>query len=174
MSYFHTFGVPVTVTRGSNTYGPYQYPEKVLPLFVTNAIEGELLPLYGDGTNVRDWLHVRDHCRGIDFALRYGQPGEVYNVAGGNERANIVLTKRILAELRESSDLIKMVQDRPGHDWRSSVDSTKLKAIGWEPEMDWDEGIAATVRWYRENEWWWRPIKDGEFREYYERQYGER
>lgn len=174
LAYFHTFGVPVLITRGSNTYGPYQYPEKVLPLFVTNAIDDQPLPLYGDGRQVRDWLYVEDHCRGIDTALRKGQPGEIYNVAGGNERENIVLTRRILELLGKGEDLIRPVQDRPGHDRRYSIDAAKLKSLGWAPRMDWDEGLAQTVQWYRDNEWWWRPIKSGEFREYYRRQYGHR
>ena len=174
-SYFTTFGVPVIITRGSNTYGPYQYPEKVLPLFVTNAIDGEPLPLYKGGEhNVRDWLYVDDHCRGIDIALRQGTPGEIYNIAGGNERENIALTRRILALTGRDESLIRLVADRPGHDRRYSIDAGKLRALGWKPLMDWDEGIAQTVRWYQENEWWWRKIKSGEFREYYERQYGNR
>ncbi|GMW00295.1 MAG: dTDP-glucose 4,6-dehydratase [Candidatus Hydrogenedentota bacterium] len=174
MSYFHTFGLPVIITRGSNTYGPYQYPEKVLPLFVTNAIDGEPLPLYGDGKNVRDWLYVEDHCRGVDHALRHGTPGNVYNVAGENERENVTLTHRILELTGRGHDLIKPVADRPGHDRRYSIDSTKLKALGWEPKMPWDDGVAKTVEWYQQNEWWWRPIKSGAFRDYYQRQYGNR
>lgn len=174
LSYFHTFGVPVTITRGSNTYGPYQYPEKVLPLFVTNAIDGEPLPLYGDGKNVRDWLFVEDHCRGVDHALRHGAPGEVYNIAGENERKNITLTRKILECVGKDDSLIQPVTDRPGHDRRYSIDSTKLKTLGWKPLMNWDEGIALTVKWYQENEWWWRKIKTGEFLEYYKRQYAGR
>ncbi len=175
MSYFHTFGLPVIVTRGSNTYGPYQYPEKVLPLFVTNAIDSEPLPLYRGGeNNVRDWLYVDDHARGIDTALRKGEPGQVYNIAGENERENIVLTRKILSLTGRDETLIKLVTDRPGHDRRYSIDASKLHALGWKPAMDWDEGIAQTVKWYQENEWWWRKIKSGEFREYYERQYGNR
>lgn len=175
MSYFSTFEVPVLVTRGSNTYGPYQYPEKVLPLFVTNAIDDEPLPLYKGGeNNVRDWLYVDDHARGIDCVLRNGTPGEVYNLAGGNERENITLTRRILDLTGKDESLIKLVPDRPGHDRRYSIDASKVHALGWKPAMDWDEGVAATVRWYQDNEWWWRKIKSGEFREYYERQYGAR
>ncbi len=174
-SYFTTFGVPVIITRGSNTYGPYQYPEKVLPLFVTNAIDGEPLPLYKGGEhNVRDWLYVDDHCRGIDVALREGAPGEIYNIAGGNERENIALTRRILALTGRDESLIRLVADRPGHDRRYSIDAGKIRALGWKPLMDWDEGIVQTVRWYQDNEWWWRKIKSGEFRQYYERQYGNR
>ena len=172
MSYFHTFSVPVIVTRGSNTYGPYQYPEKVLPLFATNAIDDQPLPLYKGGEhNVRDWLYVDDHCSGIDCALRKGVPGEIYNVAGGNERENIVLTRRILELVGKGEDLIKLVPDRPGHDRRYSIGATKLRGLGWRPTMDWDEGVALTVRWYQENEWWWRKIKTGEYLEYYKRQY---
>jgi dTDP-glucose 4,6-dehydratase len=174
MAYFHTFGVPLIITRGSNTYGPFQYPEKVLPLFVTNGIDDIPLPLYGDGRNVRDWLFVDDHCSGVDCALRNGSPGEIYNVAGGNERENIELTKRILSLLGKGGNLIKPVTDRPGHDRRYSIDATKLKALGWKPEMTWDDGMAATVKWYQENQEWWRPIKSGEFKEYYKRQYGHR
>lgn len=174
VAYFETYGLPVVITRGSNTYGPYQYPEKVLPLFVTNAIDSEPLPLYGDGRNVRDWLYVDDHCAGIDLALRTGAPGQVYNIAGGNERENIELTKRILELTGRGNDLIKPVTDRVGHDRRYSIDSAKLRGLGWMPQMDWDAGIAHTVKWYQDNEWWWRPIKSGEFREYYQRQYGDR
>jgi dTDP-glucose 4,6-dehydratase len=174
MSYFETFGVPVIITRGSNTYGPRQYPEKVLPLFVTNAIDNEQVPLYGDGKNVRDWLYVLDHARGVDCALRNGEPGQVYNIAGENERENIVLTKKILELAGKGEDLIKPISDRPGHDRRYSIDASKLKGIGWEPQMDWEEGMAQTVKWYQDNEWWWRPIKEGEFRAYYEKQYGNR
>lgn len=174
MSYFHTFGLPVIVSRGSNTYGPYQYPEKVMPLFITNAIDDEPLPLYGDGKNVRDWLFVEDHARGIDHALRHGEPGNVYNIAGENERENVVLTHRILKEVGKGTNLIKPVKDRVGHDRRYSIDSSKLKALGWKPLMNWDDGVTLTVKWYMGNEWWWRPIKNGSFKEYYKRQYEER
>jgi len=172
MSYFHTFGVPVIVTRGSNTYGPNQYPEKVLPLFVTNAIDDEKLPLYGDGKNVRDWLYVEDHARGIDHALRHGEPGQIYNVSGSNEKENVTLTNKILELVGKGDDLIKPIQDRPGHDRRYSIDDTKLMGLGWKPLTSWEDGMAKTVKWYQDNEWWWRKIKSGEFREYYERQYG--
>ncbi|MCH7959637.1 MAG: dTDP-glucose 4,6-dehydratase [Candidatus Hydrogenedentes bacterium] len=174
IAHFETFGTPVIITRGSNTYGPNQYPEKVLPLFVTNAIDDEPLPLYGDGKNVREWLYVEDHCSGIDCALREGEPGQIYNVSSGHERQNIELTHRILELLGKDEDLIQRVADRLGHDWRYSIDSTKLRGLGWEPAMDWDEGIAYTVSWYQENESWWRKIKSGEFREYYKKQYGDR
>jgi len=175
LAHFNTFGTPILITRGSNTYGPYQYPEKVLPLFVTNAFDDEPLPLYSGGeNNVRDWLYVEDHCRGIDTALRQGQPGEIYNIAGGNERRNIVLTRKILELTGKGEELIRLVKDRPGHDRRYSIDAAKLKALGWAPRMDWDKGMALTVRWYRDNEWWWRKIKTGEFLEYYRKQYHER
>jgi dTDP-glucose 4,6-dehydratase len=173
-AYFETYGLPVVITRGSNTYGPYQYPEKVLPLFVTNAIDGEPLPLYGDGRNVRDWLYVDDHCAGIDMVLRNGTPGEAYNVPGGSERQNIELTRRILELTGRDETLIRPVADRVGHDRRYSIDGAKLRALGWAPNTPWDEGVDSTVRWYQENAWWWRPIKSGEFREYYQRQYGAR
>ncbi len=171
-AYGETYGLHVVTTRGSNTYGPYQYPEKVLPLFVTNALDGQPLPLYGDGMNVRDWLYVDDHCRGIDTALRRGAPGEVYNIPGGNERHNLALTRRILELTGRDETLIRPVADRVGHDRRYAIDGAKLRALGWAPQMDWDEGIALTVQWYKDNEWWWRKIKSGEFREYYRRQYG--
>jgi len=173
-AHFETFGTPVIVTRGSNTYGPRQYPEKVLPLFVTNAIDDEPLPLYGDGKNVRDWLYVDDHCSGIDCALRHGAPGETYNVAGGNERMNIELTRKILELTGKDECLIQPVADRPGHDRRYSIDAAKLRALGWAPATAWDEGMAATVQWYRDHETWWRPIKSGEYRQYYEEQYRHR
>jgi len=172
MSYFHTFDVPVIITRGSNTYGPHQYPEKVLPLFTTNAIDRQSLPLYKGGEhNVRDWLYVDDHASGIDCALRNGQPGEIYNVAGGNERENIELTRKILELTDRDESLIQWVPDRPGHDRRYSIDASKLKALGWQPAMPWEDGMATTVKWYQENETWWRKIKSGEFKEYYARQY---
>ena len=173
MSYFHTFGLPVIITRGSNTYGPRQYPEKVLPLFTTNAIDNEPLPLYTGGEhNVRDWLYVDDHASGIDCALRNGTPGEIYNIAGGNERENIELTRKVLELTGRDESLIAWVPDRPGHDRRYSVDAGKLKALGWQPAMPWEQGMEETVRWYQEYESWWRKIKSGEFRAYYERQYG--
>lgn len=175
LSHHRTFGTPVIITRGSNTYGPYQYPEKVLPLFVTNALDDEPLPLYEGGEhNVRDWLHVDDHCRAIDCALRRGEPGSVYNIAGGNERENIVLTQRILDLLGKDASLIRKVKDRPGHDRRYAIDASRIRALGWRPEVAWDDGIAETVAWYQRNEAWWRPLKSGAFRAYYERQYGTR
>jgi len=172
VAFFETFGMPVLITRGSNTYGPRQYPEKVLPLFVTNAIDDQPLPLYGDGRNVRDWLYVDDHCSAIDLVLRNGKPGEVYNIPGGNERENIALTRKILEILGKPESLIRHVPDRVGHDRRYAIDGSKLRALGWKPSMPWEEGVERTVRWYVENEWWWRPIKSGEFRAFYEKHYG--
>jgi dTDP-glucose 4,6-dehydratase len=159
MAYHHTFGVPVMITRGSNTYGSHQYPEKLIPLFVTNALEGEKLPLYGDGLNVRDWLHVDDHCAGVEFVLANGEPGRVYNVGGGNERNNLEITRIILDELGLGEDSIRRVPDRPGHDRRYSLDCGRLRAMGWSPTVDFESGLRETIRWYRDNDWWWRKIK---------------
>jgi dTDP-glucose 4,6-dehydratase len=175
-SYWATYGAPVIVTRASNNYGPNQFPEKVIPLFITNALDDLPLPLYGDGLNVRDWLHVDDHCRAIDLLIERGQNGEVYNIGGGNEVANVDLTHRILALTGRSASLITRVADRPGHDRRYALDTTKLRTLGWAPEVPFEAGLTATVDWFRQNEWWWRPIKDRDpaFRQYYETQYGRR
>lgn len=173
-AYWVTYGTPVLVTRGSNTYGPYQYPEKMLPLFITNAIEDKPIPLYGDGRQVRDWLHVLDHCEGIDFVLRNGTPGEVYNIGGGNERENIEVTYKILDLLGKPRSLIHFVQDRPGHDRRYSIDTTKLRNLGWAPQRSFEQGLRETVEWYANNRWWWEKIKSGEFKEYYARMYEQR
>jgi dTDP-glucose 4,6-dehydratase len=175
-SYWATHQVPVIITRASNNYGPYQFPEKVIPLFVTNAIEDIPVPLYGDGRNVRDWLHVEDHCAAIDLLIDNSVSGEVYNVGGGNEVMNVDLTHRILATLGKPTSLIKPVADRPGHDRRYSLDTTKLRGLGWQPRVPFERGLQETVEWYRTNEWWWRPIKEADpaFRSYYEAQYGRR
>jgi dTDP-glucose 4,6-dehydratase len=175
-SYWATHNVPVIVTRASNNYGPYQFPEKMIPLFVTNALDDIPVPLYGDGTNVRDWLHVTDHCRALDVLIEQAANGEVYNIGGGNEVMNVDLTHRLLAHAGKTPALIKQVADRPGHDRRYCLDSTKLRTFGWAPRMSFEEGLRDTVEWYRHNEWWWRPIKDGDprFREYYAAQYGTR
>ena len=159
-SYFATYGVPVVITRASNNYGPYQFPEKVIPLFVTNALDGLPLPLYGDGGNVRDWLHVLDHCRAIDLLIAAGTNGEVYNVGGGNELTNLDLARQILAMTGRPASLITRVQDRPGHDRRYAVDTTKTRALGWTPSTPFAEGLRKTVDWYQANPWWWRPIKE--------------
>jgi dTDP-glucose 4,6-dehydratase len=175
-SYFATYQVPVIVTRASNNYGPNQFPEKVIPLFITNAIDNTPVPLYGDGLNVRDWLHVLDHCRAVDLLIERGAPGETYNIGGGNEVTNIDLTHQILQQVGRPASLIQPVADRQGHDRRYALDTGKLEALGWRPEVPFDAGLAATVRWYRENESWWRPIKeqDAAFRAYYASQYGAR
>jgi dTDP-glucose 4,6-dehydratase len=175
-SYFATYDVPVIVTRASNNYGPYQFPEKIIPLFVTNAIDGLSLPLYGDGGNVRDWLHVEDHCRALELLIEKGVNGETYNVGGGNEVRNVDLTHRILDGVGRPRSLVQPVTDRPGHDRRYSLDTAKTRAIGWAPTVPFDEGLRATIDWYKGNEWWWRPIKeeDATFKAYYEAQYGAR
>jgi dTDP-glucose 4,6-dehydratase len=173
LAYVRTYGVDACITRGANTYGPRQYPEKFLPLFITNAFDGLPLPVYGDGHQRREWLHVADHCAGIDVVLREGKPGEIYNV-GGQERENMDVVRRILDLTGASPDLVRMVDDRPGHDRRYSIDSTKLRSLGWAPQHSLESGLAETVAWYRTNREWWEPIKSGEFREYYERQYRNR
>ena len=172
IAYFTSFGVPVTITRGSNNIGPYQYPEKVVPLFITNAIDDIPLPLYGDGRQMRDYQYVLDHCEGIDMVLHLGQPGEVYNVGTGVETQNIIMARRILDLLGKPYSLIQPVKDRPGHDRRYSLNCDKLKALGWRSRHTFDQALEKTVRWYVENEWWWRPIKSGaHYEEYYTRQY---
>jgi dTDP-glucose 4,6-dehydratase len=174
LAYATTYDLPVAITRSSNNFGPYQYPEKIIPLFVTNALNGEPLPLYGDGMQVRDWLYVTDNCAAIETVLTHGTPGDIYNVGGGNELTNLELTRAILAEVGQPADLIRLVADRPGHDRRYSVDSTKIRALGWRPEHDFSEALAATVAWYRENPGWWEPLKTGDYLDYYRRQYADR
>jgi dTDP-glucose 4,6-dehydratase len=173
-SYWKTYRLPVIITRSSNNFGPHQYPEKVIPLFITNALEDQPLPLYGDGKNVRDWLYVLDHVAALDLLLHSGAEGEVYNVGGGAAVENIVLTRKILQLLGKPESLIRPVKDRPGHDRRYALDQSKLRALGWRPVHAFDEALAATVAWYREHGAWWRPLKSGEFRTYYERQYVKR
>jgi dTDP-glucose 4,6-dehydratase len=174
IAYVETWGLPALITRGSNTYGPYQYPEKMLPLFITNALDDRPLPLYGDGLNVRDWLHVDDHCAGIDAVLRRGTPGEIYNIGGGNERANLDLTRQVLSLLGKPESLIRFVADRPGHDRRYSLSCARAHALGWRPAVPFDVGIAATIAWYRDNRAWWEPIKSGAYAAYYRQQYANR
>jgi len=159
-SYFKTYGLPVIITRSSNNYGPFHYPEKIIPLFITNAIEGKKLPLYGDGKNVRDWLYVEDNCAAVDAVLRKGNLGEVYNIGGGQEVDNATLTKLILKELGKKEDLIEYVKDRPGHDRRYSIDCRKVKKLGWQPRVAVQDGLKRTVAWYLENKAWWKKIKD--------------
>jgi len=174
LAWHRTYGMDVVVTRGSNTYGPRQYPEKLIPLFVTNALDGESLPVYGDGQQVRDWIHVDDHCAGILAALEHGTAGEVYNVGGGNERTNLEITERILELTGRDASLIRQVADRPGHDRRYALATEKLRAIGWAPEVAFPQGLSDTVGWFRANREWWEPIKSGAYRAYYEAQYGRR
>jgi dTDP-glucose 4,6-dehydratase len=173
-AYHITYGLPTTITRGANNIGPYQYPEKVVPLFVTNAIDDQPLPLYGDGLQVRDYQYVLDHCEAIDLVLHKGQVGEVYNVGTGTEMQNVVMTHLVLKLLNKPESLIKHVADRPGHDRRYALDVSKIRGLGWEPAHSCEEAVEATVRWYVDNEWWWRKIKTGEYLEYYRRQYGQR
>ena len=173
-AYARTFGVNASITRGSNTYGPNQYPEKLIPLMTTNALAGEPLPVYGDGRQIRDWLWVEDHCSGIELVLREGAAGEVYNVGGDDERENVEIVTRILELTGADASLVRHVEDRAGHDRRYSLDTAKLRALGWEPRKPFEQGIAETVAWYQDNRAWWEPIKSGEYREYYERQYAAR
>ncbi len=174
-AYYITYNLPVTITRGANNVGPYQYPEKVVPLFVTNAIDNLPLPLYGDGMQMRDYQYVLDHCEAIDLVLHKGEMGQVYNIGTGTEMHNIDMTHLILKLLNKPESLIQPVRDRAGHDRRYALDVTKICGLGWEPAHSCEEAIEKTVRWYVENEWWWRPIKSGEYyQEYYERQYAGR
>jgi len=174
LAFVRTFAVDAVVTRGSNTYGPNQYPEKLIPLLATNALDGVPLPLYGDGRQTRDWLHVADHCAAIELVLREGAPGEVYNAGAGDERANLEVAQRILELTAAPPELVRHVQDRPGHDRRYSLDSSKLRELGWSPERGFEAGLAETVAWYRDNRAWWEPLKSGEYLDYYRRQYESR
>jgi len=173
-AYWITHRLPVIVTRSSNNFGPYQYPEKVIPLFITNAIEDKPLPLYGDGKNVRDWLYVLDNCAAIDLVLRKGKEGEIYNIGGSHEVENIVLTRQVLHLVGKPETLITPVVDRPGHDRRYALDSGKAHGLGWKPTHTFPKALEATVSWYKEHEAWWKPIKSGAFRAYYEKQYQSR
>ena len=175
MAYWTTFQTPVMITRGSNTYGPHQYPEKLIPLFITNLVDDQQVPVYGDGLQVRDWLHAEDHARGIFHVLQNGEPGEVYNIGGGNPRKNIEITQALLAHCGRSFEThVRHVADREGHDRRYAIDCAKAHALGWKPRIEFEEGLRETVQWYRENEAWWRPLKSGEFLAYYKRQYAHR
>jgi dTDP-glucose 4,6-dehydratase len=171
-SYHHTYGLPVLICRGSNNYGPYQHPEKLIPLMILNALAGDSLPVYGDGLNVRNWLYVEDFARAVGHVLDQGEPGEVYNVGGPDECPNLEVVRRILTLCERDESLIEFVTDRPGHDRRYSLSSEKVRALGWRPQVGFERGLADTVRWYRDNAWWWEPIRSGEYRAYYERQYG--
>jgi dTDP-glucose 4,6-dehydratase len=171
-SYFHTYGLPALICRGSNNYGPYQYPEKLIPLMILNALNGDSLPVYGDGMQVRNWIHAADFSRAIGQVLQNGVPGEVYNAGGPDEEANITVVERIIELTGAERSQIEHISDRPGHDRRYSLSSEKVRALGWTPQVRFDEGLAQTVAWYRENSWWWEPIRSGDYRRYYERQYG--
>jgi dTDP-glucose 4,6-dehydratase len=172
-SFFKTFDFPVLITRCSNNYGPYQFPEKLIPLMIANALEDRSLPVYGDGRNVRDWLHVTDHCRAVDLVLRSGTPGEVYNIGGCNEMRNLDLVEMLVDKLDKSRDLITFVKDRPGHDLRYAIDAGKIMdGLGWAPRVDFPTGLAMTVDWYLANRPWWEEIRSGAYRSYYENMYG--
>jgi len=173
LAYVRTYRVNASITRGANTYGPYQYPEKLVPLFVTNAVEGLPLPVYGDGRQRREWLHAEDHCAAVELVLHEGEPGGVYNV-GGEERENLDVIGRIVELTGADTSLVRHVDDRPGHDRRYSVDSARVRSLGWEPRREFEAGLAETVGWYRENRAWWEPIKSGEYLDYYKRQYAQR
>ncbi|HFK1530436.1 dTDP-glucose 4,6-dehydratase [Bacillus thuringiensis] len=174
-AYHETFGLPVNITRCSNNYGPFHFPEKLIPLMIINALNDKQLPVYGDGLNVRDWLHVEDHCQAIDLVLHKGKNGEVYNVGGNNERTNIEIVKTILKALGKPESLIKYVTDRPGHDRRYAIDATKLREeLGWSPKYNFDTGIEQTIKWYLENQDWWENIISGEYQEYFKNQYANR
>jgi dTDP-glucose 4,6-dehydratase len=171
-SYHHTFGLEALICRGSNNYGPYQYPEKLIPLMVLNALHGDKLPVYGDGMQVRNWIFVEDFARGIGAVLERGAPGEVYNVGGPDEAPNLEVVKRIIEYTDQDESLIEYVTDRPGHDRRYSLASEKVRGLGWEAQVRFADGLERTVAWYRENRWWWEPIRSGDYLAYYERQYG--
>ncbi len=174
-AYFETHNLPITISNCSNNYGPYQFPEKVIPLFVTNLMEEKKVPLYGDGLNVRDWIHVKDHCRGIDLILHQGKIGETYCMGGNNEISNINLTKRILQYMGYGEEMIEYVKDRPGHDRRYAIRSYKIMAeLGWKPELTFDEGLKKTIDWYMENEEWWQRVKSGDYQKYYKDWYENR
>jgi dTDP-glucose 4,6-dehydratase len=174
VAYVRTYGVNASITRGANTYGPNQYPEKLMPLFITNALDGEPLPVYGDGRQIRDWTYVDDHCAGIELVLHEGEPGEAYNIGAGDERENREVVAMIVEATGADPSLIRHVEDRSGHDRRYSMNTEKLRGLGWAPEVPLEEGFRRTVEWYCDNRGWWEPIKSGEFRSYYEQQYGER
>lgn len=170
-SYYTTYKMPIIITRASNNFGPYQYPEKIIPLFITNALEDKSLPIYGDGLQIRDWLYVLDHCGALDFLIENGSPGEVYNIGGGNLLTNLKLTDQILSYLNKPKSLIKYVTDRPGHDRRYSLNTKKLEKLGWSPKTNFKTALINTIEWYKKNQKWWQKIKSGEFKEYYKKQY---
>ncbi len=174
-AYHHTYDMPILITRCSNNYGPFQFPEKLIPLLISNVLENKKIPVYGDGLNVRDWIHVEDHCRAIDSVIQHGNPGEIYNIGADNEKTNLELVKSTLDIMEKPHDLIEFVADRPGHDRRYAIDSARIKhETGWEPRISFAEGLEKTVEWYIQNEPWWQRIKSGEYVEYYQRMYAER
>ncbi|MEW6407328.1 MAG: dTDP-glucose 4,6-dehydratase [Patescibacteria group bacterium] len=176
LAYKRTYDLPILITRSSNNYGPYQYPEKIIPLFITNLLEGKKVPVYGDGGQIRDWLYVEDNCSGIDLVLHKGKIGEIYNI-GANQKPEIInleLTKKIVQALGLGEDMIEYVKDRPGHDRRYAIDTAKIRALGWKPEVDFEKGLKLTIEWYKKNEWWWKKIKSGEYLKYYQEQYADR
>ena len=175
MSYYRTFNIPVTISRCSNNYGPYHFPEKLIPLMIINALNDKELPVYGNGKNIRDWLYVEDHCSAIDMIIHNGTVGQIYNIGGHNEKTNLDVVKTIVKELGKSDDLITYVKDRPGHDLRYAIDPTKInKELGWIPETEFEEGIKKTIQWYIDNKDWWTDIINGEYKKYYSKMYGDR
>lgn len=173
-AYFYTYGLPVTISNCSNNYGPYHFPEKLIPLFITNLMEGKKVPVYGDGMNVRDWLYVEDHCEAIDLILQKGKIGETYCIGGNSEKPNIEITKKIIELMGKNEDSIEYVKDRPGHDRRYAIDFYKIKnELGWQPKISFEDGLQKTIDWYKNNESWWKNIKSGDYQKYYEKQYGE-
>lgn len=174
-AYWRTYQLPTIVTHSCNFFGPFQYPEKLIPLFITNLLEGKRLPVYGDGQQVREWIYVPDHCRAVDAILQRGQPGDVYNIGTGERFTNLEVTHKVLNLLGAGDEMIEYVKDRPGHDRRYAIDSTRLRTeLGWKPLHTFGNGLASTIRWYRENDWWWKKLKSGQYLEYYRAQYGQR
>lgn len=173
-AYVKTYKMPIIVTHSCNFIGPYQYPEKFIPLFITNLLEGKKVPLYGKGSNIREWIYAEDHCSAIDLILHKGKIGEVYNIGTGEEKTNVEITKMILAAMKKGESEIEFVKDRLAHDWRYALDSSKLRALGWAPKNDFGSALKKTIEWYKNNEKWWKPLKNGEYLEYYEKQYRER
>ena len=174
-AYHRTYGLPALITRCSNNFGPFQFPEKLIPLMISNAIEGKELPIYGDGMHVRDWIYVEDHCRAIDIVLHHGKEGEVYNIGGRSEKPNLIVAQTILDRLEKPHSLLRFVSDRPGHDRRYTIDFSKIeKGLGWSPSVSFEEGISRTVEWYQTHQGWWRKIKTGEYLDYYNRLYKNR
>ena len=171
LSYYKTFDLPMIITRSSNNFGPFQYPEKLIPLFMTHLLENKKVPVYGDGQQIRDWLYVVDNCEAIDYVLHHGQVGEIYNIGGSNERTNLEITRIILRELGLDESYIEYVKDRPGHDRRYSINSTKLQKLGWQPRFEFEEAMEKTIQWYKDNLSWWQPLKSGQYLEYYREQY---